>query len=319
MVDGVAAVELSSLMLDVTPDPPLELCQDWVPTRPPAALELVAEGVAARLTQMAGLARMVPGAVTRPASAVATAVRALRAVRTSLGPARRAALNAPISPQRHLARARRPLDDLRAIKEQQGGTVNDVVLAAAAGGLRRFMIDSGEKPAPLKAMVPVSVRDPGAEGDLGNRISFVFVPLPCDEPDPFMRLERIKAAMGRRKAGGEPEGADVLLDALQYAPRTVQHVIAHAAASARTFNVTVSNIPGPPMPLYMCGCRLEEVYPVVPLAENHGVSIGMTTVEGDACFGVYADAATLPDADALADALAESVDELARVPADAMP
>jgi diacylglycerol O-acyltransferase len=96
MVDGVAAVELSSLMLDLTPDPPLELCQDWVPTRPPAALELAAEGVAARLTQMAGLARMVPAAVTRPASAVATALRALRAARTSLGPARRAALNAPI-------------------------------------------------------------------------------------------------------------------------------------------------------------------------------------------------------------------------------
>ncbi|MFL5842795.1 MAG: wax ester/triacylglycerol synthase family O-acyltransferase [Thermoleophilaceae bacterium] len=317
MVDGVAAVELSSLMLDPTPDPPLELCQDWVPTRPPAALELVAEGVAARMAQMASLARMVPGVVSRPTSAIATAVRALRAARSSLGPARPAALNAPISPRRHVARARRTLDDLRAIKHEHGGTVNDVVLAAAAGGLRRFMIENGERPEPLKAMVPVSVRDAGAEADLGNRISFVFVSLPCDEPDPLIRLDRVKAAMGRRKAGGEPEGADVLLDALEYAPRAVQHVLAHAAASARTFNVTVSNIPGPSMPLYMCGCRLEEAYPVVPLADNHGVSIGMTTVAGEACFGVYADAETLPDADALAEAVVESVDELARVPAGA--
>jgi diacylglycerol O-acyltransferase len=314
MVDGVAAVELSSLMLDESPDPPAELCQEWVPGRPPAAIELVLEGVVGRMTQMASLARLVPAAASRPASAFATARRALRAARTSLGPARRAALNAPISPRRHLARAHRPLDDLRGIKQEHGGTVNDVVLAAAAGGLRKFMIDNGEEPAPLKAMVPVSVRDPGAAGDLGNRISFVFVRLPCDESDPLIRLGRVREAMGHRKAGGEPEGADVLLDVLSYAPRTVQQVLARAVASARTFNIVVSNIPGPPMPLYMCGCRLQEAYPVVPLAENHGVSIGMTTVAGEACFGIYADADALPGADALAEAVAESVDELAGVP-----
>jgi WS/DGAT/MGAT family acyltransferase len=315
MVDGIAAVELSSLMLDSTPDPPLEFRPDWVPARPPAAIELVVDGVFGRVTQMANLARMVPATARRPTSALATALRAVRAARTSLGPARRAALNAPISPRRHLARACCPLDDLRAIKHEHGGTVNDVVLAAAAGGLRRLMINHGERPEPLKAMVPVSVRDAGTEGDLGNRISFVFVALPCDEPDPRIRLERVRDAMGRRKAGGEPEGADTLLDALAYAPRTVQRVVARAAASSRTFNVVVSNIPGPPMPLYMCGCQLEEAYPVVPLADNHGVSIGMTTVAGEACFGVYADADALPEADELADAILDSIDELAGVPA----
>jgi hypothetical protein len=143
--------------------------------------------------------------------------------------------------------------------------------------------------------------------------------LPCDEPEPERRLEVIKEAMDRRKAGGEPQGGDVLLSALQYAPRPLQHIAAHLVASPRTFNLVVSNIPGPSMPLYMRGCRLEEAYPVVPLAENHGVSIGMTTVAGEACFGIYADAQTVPDADLLAAAIAESVDELTTLVAEPMP
>jgi WS/DGAT/MGAT family acyltransferase len=263
---------------------------------------------------MAALVRMAPGVIRRPTRTVAGAVRAARAAHSSLNPAGRAPLNAPISPRRHLARTCRALDDLRDIKRAHGGTVNDVVLAAAAGGLRRFLQDRGETPAPLKAMVPVNVRAKGSAGKLGNRISFVFVDLPCDEPDALRRLRRVQAAMGRCKAGGEPEGADYLLGAVEYAPRTVQHVIAHLVSSARAFNVVVSNIPGPPQPLYMRGCKLEEAYPVVPLADDHGVSIGMTTVAGEACFGVYADAETLPDADALAAAIADSVDELGRIP-----
>jgi diacylglycerol O-acyltransferase / wax synthase len=188
--------------------------------------------------------------------------------------------------------------------------VNDVLLAAAAGGVRRLMQRRGETPTALKTMVPVSVRDEDGAGELGNRISFVFVELPCDEPDPVRRLERVKLAMGERKGGGEPEAAQAMLDAIAYAPRTVQRAVSRAAASARAFNLVVSNIPGPPVPLYMLGCRLEEVYPVVPLADEHAVSIGLTTVDDQAFFGVYADRESLPDADELAVAIAECVDEL---------
>jgi WS/DGAT/MGAT family acyltransferase len=205
---------------------------------------------------------------------------------------------------------RRPLAELRAVKRDYGATINDVLLAAAAGALRRILIERGEEPVPLKAMVPVSVRDDEG-GELGNRISFVFVDLPCDERDAELRLLRVREAMGARKSGGEPEGGDLLLGALEYAPRALQHAAAHLVASRRAFNLVVSNIPGPTLPLYMRGCRLEEAYPVVPLADNHGVSIGMTSIAGEACFGVYADAPSVPDADALARAIAESIDELA--------
>jgi diacylglycerol O-acyltransferase len=313
MVDGIAAVELATLMLDTTPEPaPMEL-EEWRPTPAPTGLRLLAGGLLDRVREAARLARLPLGIAVRPRRAVelvSTGASALRAAGHSFNPAPESALNAPISRHRHVASTRRPFADLRAIKARHGASVNDVVLAAAAGGLRRLLVRRGETPEALKTMVPVSVRGDGEAGELGNRISFVFVELPCDEPDPVRRLDRVKGAMAERKEAGEPEAAQVVLDAVAYAPRTVQRVVSRAAASARAFNLVVSNIPGPPVPLYMLGCKLEEVYPVVPLADEHAVSIGLTTVDDQAFFGVYADRESLPDADELAMAIAESIDEL---------
>jgi WS/DGAT/MGAT family acyltransferase len=276
-------------------------------------LGLFAAGVVDRVREGARLARLPFELALSPRRALkllGTGASALRAARHSISPAPESALNEPISARRHVASARRPFAELREVKRRHRASVNDVVLAAAAGGVRRLMQRRGEVPSVLKTMVPVSVRGGDGAGELGNRISFVFVELPCDEPDPLRRLDRVKAAMGERKEAGEPEGAQALLDAIAYAPRTVQHVVSRAASSARAFNLVVSNIPGPPVPLYMLGCALEEVYPVVPLADRHAVSIGFTTVNDDAFFGVYADSESLPDADLLAAAIAESVDEL---------
>jgi hypothetical protein len=138
----------------------------------------------------------------------------------------------------------------------------------------------------------------------------MFIELPCSDPDPLMRLMAVNPQTGVRKRSGEPEESDAVLRAVGYAPPPVQRVLSRVVASPRTFNLVVSNIPGPRIPLYLRGCRLRAAYPVVPLADRHAVSIGMTTVEDDACFGVYADREALPDADALAAGLDESIDEL---------
>ena len=159
-------------------------------------------------------------------------------------------------------------------------------------------------------MVPVNVRDEGAEGDLGNRISFMFVELPCDREHPVGRLELVREQTARRKEGHVPEGAAALLDAMAFAPRRLQATIAHAVASPRMFNLVVSNIPGPQARLWMRGCQLEAAFPVVPLADEHGVSIGVTSIADRACFGIYVDPATVPDADVLVDALAVDLDRL---------
>jgi WS/DGAT/MGAT family acyltransferase len=217
----------------------------------------------------------------------------------------RSALNGPSSPQRHLARLSRPLADLRAVSRRFDTTVNDVLLAAVAGGLHRFL----PEPAALKAMVPVNVVD--RDGELGNHISFIFIELPCEEPDPVVRLMRIHRATSSSKLAGEPADAESVLQTLGYAPRRFQRAMSGFVSHPRLFNLTVSNIPGPRIPLYLRGCRLEAAWPVVPLAEGHAVSVGMTTICDTACFGIYADRAALPDADDLAALIDMAIDELA--------
>jgi WS/DGAT/MGAT family acyltransferase len=207
-----------------------------------------------------------------------------------------------------LAWAQRPLDDLRKVKRAHGTTVNDVLLAAVAGGVRKLMTGLGEEPVSLKAMVPVSVRD---ERDvLGNHVSFVFADLPCEEPDPVRRLGRVHATMSQRKRDGEPEGADLAFKAAAYTPGVVQHAISRIFASPRTFNLVVSNIPGPPLQLYLRGCPLQAAYPVVPLADSHALSVGMTSVADSVCLGIYADREAIPQAGQLASDIDTEIGEL---------
>jgi diacylglycerol O-acyltransferase / wax synthase len=314
MADGIAAVELATLLLDPTPEPPPPMDDDWRPAPRPGGAELLADGILDRARTTLGLAG---GSLTlardprRLLRFAGDGLQSALALADSLRPAEReTGLNEPISSRRHLARARRPLGDLRRVKREFGATINDVVLAVASGGVRRFLRRRGEEPVPLKAMVPVSVRPEDGAGALGNQISFVFVDLPCDEPDPVARLLDVKEEVGERKRSGRPEGASRALKAFAYTPRLVQRALSHLAASPRTFNFVVSNIPGPREPLYMLGCELEEVYPVVPIADGHAFSIGVTTVRDEAFFGIYADPETLPDADHLAECLDEALEEL---------
>ncbi|MEX2197119.1 MAG: wax ester/triacylglycerol synthase family O-acyltransferase [Thermoleophilaceae bacterium] len=319
MVDGIAAVELASLLLDASPDPPGEPDDGWRPRPGPEGMDLLASAVRDRVLEGARLAGRAAGLVSRPrrlAGLIGDARRAADALGSSMTPAPAdGGLNDPISPDRRLAMIGRGLDELRAVRARFGCTVNDVVLAAVSGGLRHFLMHRGVAPPRLKAMVPVNVRGGGDAGALGNRISFMFVPLPCDEPDPVRRLMNVHLATSNCKRRGDAEGGDTVLRAFDYAPRTLQAAVSRLVASPRTFNLVVSNIPGPAEPLYMLGCELEEAYPVVPLADRHALSVGMTTVRDGAFFGVYADRAALPDADDLAAAVDGALDELVELAA----
>jgi WS/DGAT/MGAT family acyltransferase len=314
MVDGIAAVELASLLLDPAPEPAAEPRRDWQPAAPPGPAQLLLDGLLSRageeLELLASSTRtaLSPG---RLRGAGRSAERAVRALAHSLAPTEPVqALNAPLSPYRRLAFAGRPFKDLSRIKRAFRTTVNDVVLAVAAGAVRGFLAARGERPQRLKTMVPVNVRDASGNGELGNQITFMFLDLPCDEPDPLRRLEDIHAATERLKSSGEAEGAEAVMNLVGYAPNPIQRALSHMLASPRTFNLVVSNIPGPREPMYFLGCRLRESYPVVPLADRHALSIGFTTVADGAFFGVYADRETLPDVDGLAEAIHESTDEL---------
>ncbi len=172
----------------------------------------------------------------------------------------------------------------------------------------RSRSERDESPQPVKAMVPVSVEAPDERW--GNRIAFLFLGLPCDEPDPVWRLRDIHVAMRDRKRDGEPEGADAVLNAVSHAPRAVRRLASKVLASPQLSNLTISNIPGPQVPLYLMGCEVRHAYPVVPLTDGKGISIGMTTIHERACFGVYADAVLAGDADAIAAGIDASIGEL---------
>jgi WS/DGAT/MGAT family acyltransferase len=314
MVDGIAAVELASLLLDPDPDPLPPEPDQWIPAEPPSPPQLFLRAFGDRLRDQLELATHTARLVASPRrllGAPGTALRIGRAVAGSLRPAPASTpLNEPISPRRHLALLERPLEDLRTIKRGFGATVNDVVLAASAGGVRRFLEERGEGPSRLKAMVPVNVRAEDGDGDLGNRISFMFIDLPCEKADAASRFAAIRAEVGARKEEGEPEAADSVLRSLAYLPRTIQLAASRLVASPRVFNLVVSNIPGPTETLYMRGCELRCAFPVVPLADQHGLSIGFTTIRERACFGLYADRRSLPDSDALAVEIDRELDQL---------
>jgi diacylglycerol O-acyltransferase len=314
MVDGIAAVELASLLLDSTPNPPPESSEDWRPDPEPGTAARLAESATQKAKVPLDLARFStkllasppgPGKIWKQAGlATGVASRALRPSRL-VRP-----LNQRISARRRLARVERPLADLQQVKRQFGTTLNDVYLAAATGALRRLLIHRGHDPVPLKTMVPVNVRADGELEELGNRISFMFVELPCQEADPERRLQRVHEWTKQSKEGGDPSAGDAALRLAGYAPRPIQQLVTRLMASPRMFNLAVSNIPGPPEPMFMLGCELKEAYPVVPLPDGHALAIGMTTIQDRACFGLYAGGQCIADADRIAAGLDRATDEL---------
>ena len=314
MVDGLATVELATLLLDGTPEPPPPEADGWRPADSPGPFKLFADGLASRAAQVVDVASLPLQAARHPRQALRAPALALEASWALVDAARPGAglppFVRPTSPLRHLAMARRPLSELKAIKSALGVSVNDVLLAAVAGGVREFLQETGTDPIRLKTMVPVSLRSAAEANGLGNRISFVFVDLPCDEPDPLRRVRDVSIAMGKRKDANEPEGADILMRLTGYAPRTLQRAVSRLVSSPRTFDLVVSNIPGPPEPLWMLGCPLEEAYPIVPFADRHSLSIGLTTVCDQAFLGLYADRRALPDADRLAELVDAEFDAL---------
>lgn len=317
MVDGVAAVELAALLLDGEPDPVAPPEDSWSAQPVPGQGELVGRRV---LSGLGSRVRFLGGsldALRSPQRLTALPDRLeglARAAMDTVRPARPAgqveALNEELSTERHLGATTRSLSEIRAIKDAFGTTVNDVLLAAVAGALRDYLIDGGSEPGRLKTMVPVNVRAPGETGGPGNRISFMFVDLPCEEPDSLRRLHLLAAQTVDRKRGDLPFASERILDAIGQIPHAVRGVASRFVASPRFFNLTVSNIPGPPGAMYMCGCRMEGAYPIVPLPERHALSVGMTTIGDAACFGLYADRRAIPDVGAIAAGLDRELDRL---------
>ena len=313
MVDGTAVVELGNALFDSEPSVPARVGGDgaWTPTPAPSSGERLARAVADRAADGAALALTPLRLASAPTRLPGLASRGARTLaHTVFPPAPSSPLNRPGSARRHHVRVTRSLGDLRTVRRRFGVSPNDVVLAACAGGLRRFAERRGETPQALKVMVPADVRTSTDAAGSGNRISFTFFDLPCDEPDPGVRLAAIHRSTAQRARDGEAEHVDAAFRTLARTPRALQRAAAHAFAHPRLFNLTISSVPGPAPPRYLRGCRLREVHSAVPLAGRHALSIGIVMVARQVCFGIFADAEILPDADALGRDVDEAFGEL---------
>ena len=318
MVDGVSAVDIGQVILDVTPTP-REVADDlWMPAPPPGMVGLVADAVSElvrRPTAVVDTVRMGAHDVRATADKLMGAVGGLAAAaRIAARPAPSTPMNVQIGEQRRFGVARTDLDDYKRVRKAHGGTVNDVVLATVAGALRGWLLSRGESvtaSSSMRALVPVSVRS-GPDGPTGNQISSYLVDLPVGEPDPVIRLSQVSFAMKAHKESGQSVGADVLVALGGFAPPTLHSLGARTASRStrRLFNLVVTNVPGPQFPLYAAGAQLLEMFPVVPLARGQGLSIGATSYNGEVFYGLNADRDALPDVDVIGSMLEESLAEL---------
>jgi diacylglycerol O-acyltransferase len=317
LVDGLSAIDIGQVLLDVEPDAPAPEAAEWRPLRPPNGAELVWQALDEYVRRPSAAVDAARAAVTdvRSTAARLTGVTGglLRTARKALMPAPHSPLNATVGRQRRVAVARADLEEIKRIRKAYGGTVNDVLLTVVTGALREWLLSRGEPVVAgtsVRALVPVSMQDedPGA----GNRVSSYLVDLPVGEPNPRVRLARLGYAMRGIAQHGQSVGADSLIALTGFAPPTLHALGARAARglSRRLFNLVVTNVPGPQFPLYAAGSRMLEVFPVVPLARGQGLSIGMTSYDGRVYFGLNADRDSVGDVDVLADLIEQEVDQL---------
>ncbi|MEV6602544.1 wax ester/triacylglycerol synthase family O-acyltransferase [Kutzneria sp. NPDC051319] len=319
MVDGIGAVELGQVILDVsaTPRPPAESL--WMPQPEPGMPQLVFDAVA-EMVQRPG--ELVENARSAALDAAATVQKVAEAVTGIVSAAKAAARPAPGSPlnvrishQRRFATTRTKLDDFRAVRKTHGGTVNDAVLATVSGALRTWLLSRGEAVNSyhtIRALVPLSVRDTASENGVGSKVQAYLVDLPVGEPNPVVRLHHISHAMRAHKESGQSVAADTLVRVGGITPPTLHALGARAASSfsRRIFNVVVTNVPGPQVPLYAAGAKMIEMFPIVPLAKNQALSIGVTSYDGGVYFGLNADRDAMSDVDVVAGMVEESLEEL---------
>ena len=317
LVDGLSAIDIGQVLLDVERDAPTPDPVAWQPRRAPRDTELVMQALDEYARRPVSIVDSIRGAVTDVRSTAgrlsSVAGGLARTARSAVLPAPNSPLNVPVGRQRRVAVARADLDEVKAIRKAHGGSVNDVLLTVVTGALREWLLSRGVPvvgATTVRALVPVSLQD--ADYEPGNRVSSLLVDLPVGEPNPRVRLTRLGYAMGGIAQHGQSVGADSLIALTGFAPPTLHALGARAARglSRRLFNLVVTNVPGPQVPLYAAGGEMLEVFPVVPLARGQGLSIGMTSYNGRVFFGLNADEDTVGDVHVLADLIEQEVAEL---------
>lgn len=334
MVDRIGAVDVAAAILDVSRRPRRLPEQPWMPAPAPSSVDLVVDAladIASRPTEAMDVVRL----AALDAKATLSRIGQLGGevaglVRRAVRPAPRSVLNVTKSGQRRFASFRADLNDFRTIRAAHSGSINDVVLAVITGALRSWLLSRGEAvttTTTLRALVPMSVRTtpPGTPAgtedgpvETGNAVTSYLVDLPVAEPNPVMRLHQVSFAMGGHLDTGRQVGADALLELGRFAPPTLHALGARVAGqlSGRTYNVLITNVPGPQVPLFAGGWPVAAMYPVAPLGQGQALAVGVTSYNGGVFFGFTADRDAIPDVEEFAAHIGEAVEELLPVTTD---
>ena len=317
LVDGVSGVDIATVLFDVKPVPePTEPEHAWAPDPEPSGAELVARDIEGLVKLPFRALRRLEHAVARPRHAASQAKEAAEAIGeigwAFANAAPKVPLNVEIGSHRRYTWVRGDLEQFKRIKNALGGTVNDVVLAVVAGGLRRWLQGRGIRTegVELRAQVPVSIRAEDEHGQLGNRIAVVRGPLPVYVSDPVQRLAVVSEGMEGVKQSKQALGAEVISRFNDFAPPTLLAEAARINFSTRLFNLVVTNVPGPQIPLYVLGRELQDVFPVGFLPPNQALFVAIMSYNGGIDFGLLADYDSIDDVDAIAEGIERSIAEL---------
>ncbi len=316
MIDGVSGVDLLKILLSPTPDAHELGRTRFLPRRAPSPFELWRDEMLRRVFMPLQLVNGVRALVSEAEDARRETFARLRSayemVGSTLSLAPDTPLNEPVSPHRRFDWLTMDLEEIKSIRRAFGCSINDVVLAVVTGAVQRFLERRQLNPASVdfKVMSPVSVRSADQQGALGNQVSAWILELPIGEVDPREQIRLIAARTSELKEKRSAVGATVLTDAAEWGSSTLLALGARNISRVLPFNLVVTNVPGPQLPMYMLGARLLRTYPLVPLVDNMGLGLAQMSYDGKLCWGFNADYDLLPDLPAIVRATEEAFDEL---------
>ncbi len=321
LVDGISGVDITTVLFDVAPDPPVlpRARAPWTAKPLPGRAKLLGEALLERSTVPAEMTRGTRAMLRAPRKALSQVKEAVASVGATTvaginAPAPPSPFNVDIGPHRRYTFLDADLERFKAIKDSLAGTLNDVVLASVSLALGRYLRRRGHDTngLVLKAMVPISVRSSSQRGALGNQVAAMWAPLPVGIKNPVECLQQIVHSMEDVKKSRQAVGAQVLTNLAGFAPPTILSQAARLQARQPFFNLVVTNVPGPQFPLYLLGRRLRVLYPVVPLARRQALGIAVMSYDGHLGFGLLGDYDALPDLEDIVQDLKWAIGSLAR-------
>ncbi len=318
MVDGISGLGLLARMMRLDPDPTVEPPGRWMPRAAPGGARMVADEIWHRAWLPAALGREAMRSITNPLDVAWSVWERTAAFGETLSASLKATVSTPlnehIGPYRRFDWTRHDLDSVGEIRARFGCTLNDVVLATAAGAIGRFLATRGVdvEEAAFRAQVPVSTRA-SDDRQAGNRVVMLMADLPIGETDPVARLDQVHNTMTRLKRSRQRFGVQLIEEVSDRTAPALWINFARLAARQRVFNVVITNVPGPQRPVYLLGARMDAIYPLVPLAQQQALGIALFSYDGGLHWGLHADWDAMPDLHDLAIGLDEEFERLLKL------